>query len=408
MVFIKGLLHINKNGVFINASQLLKCKRIEYDMPIKLITMNKLDLQLRRRGIDLGVVEVAAGQGNAEPVTSLSIDIEFLQTAWQQGNALFLSGLCLSDLESHEGAIKDAYLLYESILTANEQCDSLLDQEPYASRLLVSFESLGSSMNEGDDQEIETVFFDAINQQGDVLAEDLWMKVSWLSFHDEDTSLRFRFSFGVDLHEDVAADIHRQHYAALLTEAIFPESTIITKNHTLYDILTKVVGVNDIHFVERIIYFNSPNGGAYLHHDRERGHAGVVFAQLSGQTFWLAISKNQLIQEIDVFVQSCITTQFWPSSIDKSIQQELLELSKDHQLCSEQLESFANNGLIQLINETEMFVQQLISKGYGHHLCAGDVLLLPQETEANCCWHSVFCIGKTTGQALSFAIRSSE
>ena len=52
-------------------------------------------------------------------------------------------------------------------------------------------------MNEGDDQEIETVLFDALDN-GEVVAEDLWAKVSWLSFFEEDSSLRVRFSFGMD------------------------------------------------------------------------------------------------------------------------------------------------------------------------------------------------------------------
>ena len=132
------------------------------------------------------------------------------------------------------------------------------------------------------------------------------MKASWLSFYEGDASLRFRFSFGVDFVEDVAADQNRQHYAALLTEAVSPESKIITDNQQLKHTLSQTLGSEEFRFVERIIYFNSASGGAYLHHDRERGHAGVVYAQLTGQTLWLALPQQALIDEINLFVKTCL------------------------------------------------------------------------------------------------------
>ena len=359
--------------------------------------MNETVYRLQRRGFDLGVVTLA--QKN---VTYQSLRSLVLQQAWQQGEASILSNICsVGDFQQEIGAASDLYL---AVLAAENSCDELLDEQPYKVRLAKNFESLGSSMNEGDDQEIETVLFDAIKND-EVLAEDLWMKASWLSFYEEDASLRFRFSFGVDLHEDVAADQNRQHYASLLTDAVFPESRLITENSILKQKLEDIIGSNTFKFVERIIYFNSPNGGAYLHHDRERGHAGVVYAQLTGETLWLALSKQQLIHEITKFVESC-QQHSWPETLDQYARDALLIYARDQQVCSEQLESFANETLIQLINETAEFVQHLIRQGHSRHLQAGDVLLLPQETEMNCCWHSVFCLGETPGQALSFAIRA--
>lgn len=409
-----------------------------------------LQSALQRRGIDLGVVQLNVQSNehmdeqlneiNASQASALS-----LRTLWEKGQSVFLPSLCVQDLDGvglngYQADIEQSKNLYEAVLAGEQSCDELLDQMPYKQRLAQNFESLGCSMNEGDDQEIETVLFDAVKADainvnkesfdnenvdkanfdeinideinideistGDVIAEDLWMKASWLSFHDEDASLRFRFSFGVDLHEDVAADSLRQHYAALLADAVFPESQLITNNTLLEQHLTQVLNTNQFSFVERIVYFNSPNGGAYLHHDRERGHAGVVYAQLTGQTLWLALPKQALMHELTHFVEFC-QQEAWPESIDSEMQQELLTYANDHQLCSEQLETFANDTLIQLINETQAFVQQLIAHGHGKHLQAGDVLLLPQETELSCCWHSVFCLGEKTGQALSFAIRQN-
>jgi len=253
------------------------------------------------------------------------------------------------------------------------------------------------------DQEIETVLFDVM-ENDELIAEDLWVKASWLSFYEEDASLRFRFSFGVDLHEDVAADVLRQSYSALLAEAVFPESSIITKNSELNKQLFAILACDEAKFVERIVYFNAPEGGAYLHHDRERGHAGVVYAQLSGRTFWLALPRVDLIKEIIDFVANC-KNEGWPASIDTTMQNELIALSNNPASLTDELESFSNTTLIHTMNETEAFVQQLIRNGHSRQLQAGDMLLLPQETADKCCWHSVFTIGEETGEALSFAIR---
>ena len=58
----------------------------------------------------------------------------------------------------------------------------------------------------------------------------------------------------------------------------------------------------DLVYVERIVYFNAPEGGAQFHHDVERGHLGVVFAQLSGRTAWLTLSTEQLLDAMQNFL----------------------------------------------------------------------------------------------------------
>ncbi|MBL1293272.1 MAG: hypothetical protein COB61_005305 [Thiotrichales bacterium] len=348
---------------------------------------------LIRRGFDLGNIDCY----------SESEDDDNLDN-WQQGKPVLLKRASATHLPQYSDAIKQSYALYQAILE-EEECDSLLAEPPYNDKLDANFESLGSSYNEGDDQEIETILFDAI-ENDKVVAEDLWMKVSWLSFYEEDASLRFRFSFGVDHVEDVAADTQRQHHAALLTEAIFPESQLITENETLVQQLRQTLNCDSIKFVERIIYFNSPDGGAYLHHDRERGHAGVVYAQLSGETFWLALSKQTLMHEIDFFVTQNSKNDAWPESIDESMCNELNGLISATKKLSSELESFSNSTLIHLINETQEFVQQLVTNGHGRLVQAGDIMLLAQESDLNCCWHSVFSLGEESGEALSFAVRS--
>ena len=354
--------------------------------------------QLRRRGFDLGPAKIVSNEtsnpSNADDLNS-AID------AWLSGRSVLLHAQFKNDLANIQAHIKQSEKLVRSILEENA-CDDLLAAAPYKDRLEPKFQSLGSTFNEGDEQEIEMVVFDVL--KGDkIIAEDLWVKASWLSFHDDDPSLRFRFSFGIDFEEDVAADPNRQQLAAELTDLVFPESSVITHNEELQASLRTLLNAKGSKFVERIIYFNAPNGGAYLHHDLERGHAGVVYAQLSGKTFWLTLPKQVLIEEIIAFSK----THPWPQSMTLEMRSQMSELLSDRCYLAEQLGSFNNNTLIHLINETAEFVQFLIARGHCQSLAPGDILLLPQTNEETACWHSVFCLGEEMGQALSFAIRAA-
>ena len=345
--------------------------------------------KLTRRGFELGALNKLNDSSNKSELER-----------WHQGLPVFLKHQCVDAISKQQHHIEQTEVLVRTMLEQQE-CDSVLAEPPYAERLEPKFISLGSSFNEGDPQEIEMIVFDVMDGEN-IIAEDLWLKASWLSFHDDDASLRFRFSFGIDLEQDVAADPLRQKLAAELSDAVLPESVIITEDIDLQNKLKNILDCDTINFVERIAYFNAPNGGAYLHHDLERGHAGVVFAQLSGSTFWLALPKQQLIEEIIRFAKS----HEWPESMTLEMRQEMSNLIGDRSYLAAQLDSFANNSLIHLINETEAFVQFLITRGHGIELTAGDSLLLPQTDEKRCCWHSVFCLGDEMGQALSFAIRA--
>ena len=350
---------------------------------------------LNRRGYDLGVIT----KDDLSTLSPRQSDID----KWHTGRPVFLENFHFNAINKHTENLKRSKKLYEAVFKQQEY-DSIFSSEPYLSRLRGQFESLGSSFNQGHDQEIETLFFDAIKEEK-LVAEDLWLKISWLSFYENDASVRFRFSFGVDFEEDVALDPERQRYAANLAYAIFPESDIITTNKKLAAMLANFLGVQRVSYVEQIIYFNAANGGAYLHHDRERGHAGVVYAQLTGVTYWLALPKRILISEISDFITECNNSSCWPENINEAMQAELFELQNQAQGISRQLESFANSTLIHLINETKEFTQRLIQHGHGQLVKAGDFLLLPQENDEHCCWHSVLNIGDEPGEALSFAIR---
>jgi hypothetical protein len=268
---------------------------------------------------------------------------------------------------------------------------------------------VAASPEEHDEQGIEKIYFDAFNANNEneenIVAEDLWCKASWLSFHDEDASLRFRFSWGMEGYEDVAADPLKQAWAAKLCDALFPESSIITQDNIILDYLSSILGKAPS-FVERIVYFNAPNGGAQMHHDVERGHAGVVFAQLSGSTFWLAIAKPKLMDEIFSFV----TNPQYQTDIEAVLPQKedreaLTKLCENRENLSCYMEEPDHELVEAIMDRCPAFITQLVKHGYSHTLETGDVLLLPQRDLDNCVWHSVFTLGDTPGEALSFAVR---
>lgn len=353
--------------------------------------------RLQRRGTALGWI--------AANNTPQRIDAAAAAAAWARSTAYVLPGWVRDQLEAHGAHIQQSLELMDRV-AGGESVATLFDQSPYLERTAPQFEMLAAFQDEGDDQEIETVEYDAV--EGDTMvAENLWCKASWLSFEADDASLRFRFSFGMVGYEDVAADLSRQHYAAQLTEAIFPESAIISANPALEAFMGQVLGTERLAYVERIIYFNAPNGGAQFHQDVERGHLGVVFAQLHGRTAWLACAKDQLMDEIQAFVTQPANQGALESLLpDSDDRHQLADKVKDRQALNRWLDERDNDPLERLLNRCPEFCRQLVERGYGHILQPGDIILLPQRGLDECAWHTVFCLDDFPGESLSFAVRA--
>ncbi len=344
-------------------------------------------LPLVRRGFEYGWIEVK----KRPPIP----DVSEVKKAWHNHSAIFLPAILTDVLPLFQTDIALAHNLVEEIQQGADFSE-FLESEHYDRRLQPSFDLAGASFEDNDDQGIEKVIFDA--WEGDeMVADNLWCKASWLSFDEEDGSLRFRFSFGFEGYEDVAADPIRQEWAAKLTDAIFPESAAVTSHPDLNALLQTVLDCGCVRFMERIVYFNAPNGGAQMHHDVERGHEGVVFAQLSGSTFWLALAKPKLLDEIDAFLAMAPMDK-WP---------QLRKLAADRQALSDYLEERDHEWAEDLIDRTPEFFRHLIDRGYAHVLEPGDVLLMPQSSLETCVWHSVICLGDEAGEGLSFALKKN-
>jgi len=361
---------------------------------------------LVRRGFQLGWVKQRQRPRMPEQAEIVS--------CWKQNKAIMLPALL--ELDDWQSDIEQSHQLMKSTLESGELSPSL-DLPPYTDRLGDQFPLVASSMEEHDEQAIEKVYFDAVPVDADgealaegdeTLAEDLWCKASWLSFLEDDASLRFRFSFGMECLEDVAADPVRQRWAGELCDALFPESAALTENAQLLPILKNMLD-GTAAFVERIVYFNAPGGGAQMHHDVERGHDGVVYAQLSGSTFWLALAKPVLINELISFINdeknSTDIASVIPSEGDLA---DLHQLLKDKAALSDYMDENDHELVEAIMDRCPAFIEHLIAQGFAYILHAGDLLLMPQRDLDHCVWHSVCCLGDEPGEAVSFAIRASD
>lgn len=341
---------------------------------------------LLRRGIDYGWISATASDPVPAPKDA--------GLAWCRHEPVFLPGLLRDALPAIRSELTRSSDLMEAVRDG-ESLAELLEQDSYRSAWEGCFHLAGAGFEDNDEQGIEKALFD-VWQGDELVAEDLWCKASWLSFDDEDGSVRFRFSFGTEGFENVAADPVRQRWAARLTDAIFPEGRAITENPALGAYLKAALGCRRLEFTERIVYFNAPNGGAQLHHDVERGHAGVLFVQMTGATFWLALSKPVLMDEMRSFLAETPDTA-WT---------ELKLLAADTAALAAHLDEPEHEMAEALIDHDPAFLHHLVERGHARILHPGDVLLLPQASLETCVWHSVFCLDEETGEGLSFAMKT--
>lgn len=354
---------------------------------------------LARRGYTLGWIGVRDTQSRLSTVVE--------KQAWSRSDVVFWPGLLTKPLSHYARELDNSYQLYLDVLDG-ASCADLLNAEPYQTKLSAAFNLVSCSYDESDLQQVERLDFEPLAESStDEVDTEVWMKASWLSHEEDDASMRFRFSFGLDGCEDVAADPFRQTLTSQLAQLIFPESAIITANTELATELHGLLDVAAIEFVERIIYFNAPDGGAQFHQDVERGHLGVIFAQMSGRTAWLALPKKQFLQEILVFLAREDAKSILADILSKKHLTQLFKHANDPAYINAWLDQRDNDALDMFINQTPAFTRQLVEHGYAYVLHPGDVLLLPQQGMDDCAWHSVFCLDEEPGEALSFAMKKS-
>jgi hypothetical protein len=247
--------------------------------------------------------------------------------------------------------------------------------------------------------------------------EDLWLKSSWLSTHDDDASLRVRTSYGAERDDDAARDILRHRLVAELARRLLPCAAAIDDDPLLPPLVERLCG-EAVLFTQTIAYWNSPNGGALLHHDAfaedllDEGawrQLGVCYVQLSGATAWIAISSADLAARLAEFVEALdegampwVRAQLFE---DERAWQRVRTLVGDPQRAVTEIRLPGQGALGPLTQRGPEFTSFLADAGHAFVLAPGDAILLPNRGPGATCLHSVFCAAEETGYSLSFALR---
>lgn len=243
--------------------------------------------------------------------------------------------------------------------------------------------------------------------------KDLWLKSAWLSDLDDDASLRLRFSFGREVIDDASRDAARHLAVSALAERLLPEVLLAHEDDALGALLAEWVG-SECFLSQHIAYWNAPGGGALFHHDAfdeptPGGQRGVVFAQLTGATAWLALSLEDLARHVRDFVADLAAGEApWVRAAiapSEAAFANLARLADDPRALHDELGRPGCGAFAPLVNRGPEFTGVLVDAGHGWLLEPGDVIVLPNHGLQRTCMHSVFCASDEPGYALSMAIR---
>jgi hypothetical protein len=252
--------------------------------------------------------------------------------------------------------------------------------------------------------------------KGPTSVSNLWIKTQRLSMHEDDRSVRMRFSFGNEGTDDASRDMARHKLVRELANRLMPEAAAIHEDLELRSLLEEWIGGTPL-LTQGIAYWNSPNGGALFHHDAfdEPHHGrqrGVLYSQITGSTAWLALSTQDLCARVTEFVEfmadGTLSAAHKALIEDRPEGDEILRLVTDPERLAKTLSEPGCGILAPLVNYGPDFTALCADAGHGFILAPGDVICLPNHGFASTCMHSVFCAGSEAGFSLSLAIRSTE
>ncbi|HEU4339019.1 MAG TPA: hypothetical protein VFS19_03035 [Planctomycetota bacterium] len=288
--------------------------------------------RLRRRGVDHGFVSTVPRE-----------------TAWERSEPVPLHGI----------------VPRVNIAPVARLLDRLRAGDDLAPLLPRKIKVEGTSQNVADPLEMQKVHVagPAGKRSASCRAGGLYIKVNWLSTVPGDGSMRLRFGYGAEILDDWKDDPRAARASERLFDAVFPVSRAVTRNRRLSREIRRRIGGTP-RFVQRILYSNSPGGGALFHHDFVPGQSGVVYAQLAGTTGWLSLPQRVLKRHA----------------------------GRDPEKAE------------RLINHTGAFTRRLAADGWFFVLEPGDAILLPSFSWSRVAWHSVFTLKKAPNIALSFGI----
>jgi hypothetical protein len=301
---------------------------------------------------------------------------------WQADRPIHLPGALRGPLAELRAEVRATLALFARMRRGGEFQDEVWSRVDERA----DFEPAGVVIDLGDEREIQKVFADAL-RGGRRVARDLWAKLSWISLDERDESLRVRFSFGAESLLEWMDDPRRSVWSDRYAQEVFPECAALVENGPLVDLIESLVG-RRCRLSERIVYSNSPGGGAIFHHDAETHQLGVLYGQLYGETAWLALPKRELAAQVAAEARGKVLqrTAATPAKALAALNEEDAPQ------------------LARLLNQTPRFTRRLVERGDFIRLRAGDALVLPSHGPDDVAWHSVFALGARPSLAHSYGI----
>ncbi|MEM1448958.1 MAG: hypothetical protein AAF957_28335 [Planctomycetota bacterium] len=243
--------------------------------------------------------------------------------------------------------------------------------------------------------------------------DDFWVKTQRLSTHEDDASVRVRLSFGREVEDDASRDRARHGLVSELAARLFPEAAAIQADSEIPGLIGDWIGGRPL-FTQAIAYWNAPGGGALFHHDAfdepARGsQRGVLYAQLTGSTAWIALSIEDLHARVTEFLELMADGTF-PWLVEGRFGggggvEDLLDLARDRGRALAELAKPGSGALGPVVDQGPEFTSLLAIAGHAYVLGPGDVIVLPNHGLERTCMHSVFCADEEVAFSLSLAIR---
>jgi len=322
---------------------------------------------------------------------------------WKNAEPILLPGLLTPELDSLAGSTAD----YQQLKSGQGLRDWLAARE---ARWGPEFElSDEAPLSPAEERDLETV---RLNPRGEYADVNLWLKTGRLSTFDGDESLRLRISFGKEVEDDASTDLRGHAAASAFGNCLLPAARAVASNEMLARTLAKSFG-GQAQCSQHIVYWNAPNGGARFHHDAfgepdPSGQRGVVYAQLTGSTLWLALSARALAQNVATFAEMLADGELRHLRDTLFPGQELVDfitLARDETRAVAELALPGCGALGKVVDLGPEFTTLLADGGHAVLVKAGDVLLLPNHGYDRTAMHSVFCASAEPGEALSSALR---
>ena len=244
---------------------------------------------------------------------------------------------------------------------------------------------------------------------------DLWVKSSPLSTRAGERSLRVRHSFGKEVEEDASRDIERHRMVAEFAAILWPEVARFPQADPLSQALEEWME-GPVLRTQHIAYFNAPDGGALWHHDAfdeplEGGQRGVLYAQLSGRTAWLACPIDYLCKRVMEYLEYLQEGELgWVLEETRTGPAKLERLSKmatRFKRMRREIGLPGQGAFGSLLGRGE-FTALCADAGHAYLLGPGDALLLPNHGLESTVMHSVFCASAEPGLAISMALRQDQ